>query len=162
MHLAWFHIWKGENREHKVPSEIIGRSIIQLHCSKRTGWVPCSRTCPPRLKSPTWHGCLHFPTGFNGAILSVVGDVPVNSEAPVVTSSVSRFAGPTKFFGGAHMGRVCVCAFIRVSVHSCMWASASNRVSQKKTLLFQKKKKQNISRCSRKRKDIVHKSITKT
>jgi hypothetical protein len=28
-----------------------------------------------------------------GAMLSVVGDVPVNSEAPVVTSSTSRYAG---------------------------------------------------------------------
>jgi len=45
----------------------------------------------------------------------VVGDVPVNSEAPAVTSSISRFAGPTQFFGGAHRDRVCVHAFIRVS-----------------------------------------------
>ena len=29
----------------------------------------------------------------SGAMLSVVGDVPVNSEAPVVTSSTSRSAG---------------------------------------------------------------------
>jgi len=28
--------------------------------------------------------------GFNGIVHSVVGDVPVNSEAPVVTSSISR------------------------------------------------------------------------
>ncbi len=27
--------------------------------------------------------------GFNGVVLSVVGDVPVDSEAPVVTSSIS-------------------------------------------------------------------------
>jgi hypothetical protein len=50
--------------------------------------------------------------------LSVIGDVSVDSEVPVVTSSISRFAGPTQFFGGAHRGRVCVCAFTRVSVRS--------------------------------------------
>ena len=51
----------------------------------------------------------------NDAILSVVCDVPVDSEAPMVTSSISRFAGPTQFFGGVHRGRVCVRAFIRVT-----------------------------------------------
>ena len=61
-----------------------------------------------------------FISGFNGTILSVVGDVPVDNEAPVVTSSVSRFAGLTQFFGGAHRGRVCMRAFIGVSVRSCM------------------------------------------
>jgi hypothetical protein len=36
----------------------------------------------------------NFP-GFNGVVLSVVGDVPVDSEAPVVTSSISPgFVGP--------------------------------------------------------------------
>jgi hypothetical protein len=49
-----------------------------------------------------------FIPGFNGAILSVVGNVPVNSETPMVTSSISRFASPTQFFGGAHRGRVYV------------------------------------------------------
>ena len=42
----------------------------------------------------------------NDAILSVVGDVPIDSDAPVVTSSISRFASPTQFFGGYHGGRV--------------------------------------------------------
>ena len=53
-------------------------------------------------------------------MLSVVGDVPVDSEAPMVTLSISRFAGPTRFFGGTHRGRVCVRAFIGVSVCSCI------------------------------------------
>jgi len=53
-------------------------------------------------------------------VLSVVGDVPVDSKASVVTSSISRFAGPTRFFGGAHRGRVCVCVFIELSVRSCV------------------------------------------
>uniref|UniRef100_A0ACD6ADM6 Uncharacterized protein n=1 Tax=Avena sativa TaxID=4498 RepID=A0ACD6ADM6_AVESA len=50
-------------------------------------------------------------------ILSVGGDVSVDSEAPVVTSSISRPDPPTQFFGGAHRGRVCVCAFIRGFIH---------------------------------------------
>ena len=61
-----------------------------------------------------------FISGFNGTILSVVGDVPVDSKTRVVTSSISRIAGPTQFFGGAHRNRVCVHAFIGVSARSCM------------------------------------------
>nr|BAD03427.1 hypothetical protein [Oryza sativa Japonica Group] len=42
----------------------------------------------------------NFP-GFNGVMLLVVGDVPVDSEAPVVSSSISlEFAGPV--FEDAH------------------------------------------------------------
>ena len=40
-------------------------------------------------KSSTWHGCSYFPgfiPGFNSTMLSVVGDVSVDSKAPVVTS----------------------------------------------------------------------------
>nr|BAD32946.1 hypothetical protein [Oryza sativa Japonica Group] len=44
----------------------------------------------------------NFP-GFNGVVVSVVGDVPVDSEAPVVTLSISPgFAGPV--FEDAHRG----------------------------------------------------------
>jgi len=52
-------------------------------------------------------------------MLSVVGDVSVDSEAHVVTSSISRFASPTWFFGDAHRSKVCVYIFIEVSVCSC-------------------------------------------
>jgi hypothetical protein len=48
----------------------------------------------------------------------VVSDVPVNDEASVVTSRMSRFAG-AQSFGGAHKGRVCVRVFIGVSVRAC-------------------------------------------
>ena len=48
------------------------------------------------------------------------GDVPVDSEAPVVTSSISRPDPPAQYFGGAHRGRVCMCAFIGMSVCMCM------------------------------------------
>jgi hypothetical protein len=69
------------------------------------------------------HGCSYFPEfipRFNGVIFLVVGDVPVDSETSVMTSSISRFADPTQFFGGAHRDRVCVHAFIAVSVRSCL------------------------------------------
>jgi hypothetical protein len=33
---------------------------------------------------------LNFISGFNGTILLVVGDMPVGSDAPVVTLSISR------------------------------------------------------------------------
>jgi hypothetical protein len=48
----------------------------------------------------------------------VVSDVPVNDEVLVVTSRISRSAG-AQSFGGAHMGRICVHIFIRVSVRAC-------------------------------------------
>jgi hypothetical protein len=48
----------------------------------------------------------------------VVSDVPVDDEAPVVTSRIFRSAG-AQFFGGAHRGRVCVHVFIGVSVRAC-------------------------------------------
>jgi hypothetical protein len=48
----------------------------------------------------------------------VVSDVPVDDEAPVVTSRISRSAG-AQFFGGAHRGRVCVRVFIGVSMRAC-------------------------------------------
>ena len=50
----------------------------------------------------------------SGVVLSVVGDVPVDSETPVVTSSV-----PAQSFRGAHRGRIYLCVFIRVSVRVC-------------------------------------------
>ncbi len=44
----------------------------------------------------------------------LVGDVPVDNEAPVVTSSISpRFTGPV--FEDAYRGRVCVRMFIGLS-----------------------------------------------
>ena len=43
-------------------------------------------------------------------MLSVVGDILVDSETSVVTSSISRCAGI--IFGGAHRSRVCVRVFI--------------------------------------------------
>jgi hypothetical protein len=52
----------------------------------------------------------------------VGGDVSVDSEALVVTSSISRPDLPAQSFGGAHRGRVCVhrgeC--IRVYMSTCV------------------------------------------
>jgi hypothetical protein len=104
------------------------------------GWVPCGRTCPLGFKPPTWHGYLHFHrfiSWFNVAILSVVGDVPVNSEASVVTSSISWFAGPIQFFGGAHRDRVCLLVFLEVSMRSCtLSVCICNWVSKKKMCMY--------------------------
>jgi hypothetical protein len=52
-------------------------------------WVSCRGTCPAEFKSSTWHRCSYFSgfiSGFNGTMLSVVGDVSVDSEAHMVTS----------------------------------------------------------------------------
>jgi hypothetical protein len=48
----------------------------------------------------------------------VVGVVPVDDEAPVVTSRISRSAG-AQSFGGAHRDRVSIRVFIGVSVRAC-------------------------------------------
>ena len=50
--------------------------------------------------------------GFNGVVHSIVGDVPVDSKAPVVTSSISRICIAGSVFKDAHRGRVCVRVFI--------------------------------------------------
>jgi hypothetical protein len=54
----------------------------------------------------------------------VGGDVPVDSEAPVVTSSISRFDPPAQSFEGAHRDRMCVCVHrgecMRVYVSACV------------------------------------------
>jgi len=59
-----------------------------------------------------------FIPEFNGAMLSVVNDVSVDSEAPMVTSSILRFTSPTRFFEGAHKSRMCIHMFIGLSVCS--------------------------------------------
>ena len=58
----------------------------------------------------------NFP-GFNSVVLSVVGDVSVDSEAPVVTSSISPgfITGPV--FEDAHRGE-CACV-VSVCVVLC-------------------------------------------
>jgi hypothetical protein len=56
----------------------------------------------------------------------MVGDVLVDSETSVATSSISRSAGLSRFFEGVHKGRICMhacihrgeCALIFVSVTS--------------------------------------------
>jgi hypothetical protein len=53
-------------------------------------------------------------------ILSVGGDVPVDSEALLMTDFVNLKIKPAQYFGSAHRGRVCVRVFIGVSTHTCM------------------------------------------
>jgi hypothetical protein len=53
-------------------------------------------------------------------ILSVGGDVPVDSEILLVTDFMNLKIKPPQCFRCAHKGRVCVCVFIGVSAHTCM------------------------------------------
>jgi hypothetical protein len=53
-------------------------------------------------------------------ILSVGGDIPVDSEALLVIDFVNLKIKPAQSFGGAHSGRVCVRVFIKISAHTCM------------------------------------------
>jgi hypothetical protein len=48
----------------------------------------------------------------------VRGDVPVDSEALVVTDFINLKIKSTQSFEGAHRGRVCVRMFIEMSTHT--------------------------------------------
>ena len=69
------------------------RQLWRTECSL-AGKVPCGETYPPGFKSSTRCWCLHFYFWFIlwliNAILSVVGDIFVDSEPPVVTLSILR------------------------------------------------------------------------
>jgi hypothetical protein len=54
----------------------------------------------------------------------VGGDVSVDSEVSMVTSSISRPDPPAQSFEGAHKGRMCVC----VHKDECMYVYMSARV----------------------------------
>jgi hypothetical protein len=47
-------------------------------------------------------------------------DVPVDSEALLITDFVNLKINPAKSFGGAHRGRVCVRVFIGMNACTCM------------------------------------------
>jgi hypothetical protein len=53
-------------------------------------------------------------------ILSVGGDVPVDSDALLVTDFMNLKIKSAQSFGGAHRGRVCMRVFIGVSAYTCM------------------------------------------
>jgi hypothetical protein len=53
-------------------------------------------------------------------ILSVGGDVLVDSEALLVTDFVNLKIKPTQSFRCAHRNRVCVRVFIGVNAHTCI------------------------------------------
>lgn len=63
------------------------------------------------------HGGTTF-LGFNDIVLSVVGDTPIDSEVPVVTSSISKICR-LSLLEDPHRGRVCVRMFIGMSVCCC-------------------------------------------
>jgi hypothetical protein len=53
-------------------------------------------------------------------ILSVGGDVPIDSETLLMTDFMNLKIKPTRSFGCAHRGRVCVHVFIGMSARTCM------------------------------------------
>jgi hypothetical protein len=53
-------------------------------------------------------------------ILSLGGDVPVDSEVLLVTDFVNLKIKPAQSFRCAHKGRVCVRVFIGVSARMCL------------------------------------------
>jgi hypothetical protein len=53
-------------------------------------------------------------------ILSVGGDVPVDSETLLVIDFMNLKIKPAQSFRCAHRGRVCVRVFTGVSAHTCM------------------------------------------
>jgi hypothetical protein len=53
-------------------------------------------------------------------ILSVGGDVPIDSKMILVTDFINLKIKPAQSFRCAHRGRVCVHVFIGVSAHTCM------------------------------------------
>jgi hypothetical protein len=68
-------------------------------------------------------------------ILLVGGDVPVDSEALLVTNFVNLKIKSTQSFGGAHIGRVCMRVFIEVSTHTCMSICICTVFLKKKELI---------------------------
>jgi hypothetical protein len=50
----------------------------------------------------------------------VWSDVPIDSDALLMTDFVNLKIKPTQSFKSAHRGRMCVRVFIGVSVHTCM------------------------------------------
>jgi hypothetical protein len=60
----------------------------------------------------------HVPRFFRIYRRYVVSDVPVDVEAPLVTSGLFRFVDAPSF-AVAHKDRVCVRVFIGVSVRTC-------------------------------------------
>jgi hypothetical protein len=50
----------------------------------------------------------------------VRGDIPVDSEALLVTDFMNLKIKPAQSFGGAHRDKVCVCVFIGVNARTCI------------------------------------------
>ena len=75
---------------------------------------------PNPLEFKSW--CSHYSWIYfriYGDALSVGEDVPIDDEAPRWLRK-SQDDMPTQSLGGAHRSRVCVCAFIEVSVCACI------------------------------------------
>jgi hypothetical protein len=94
---------------HGKPGEPTGRWMV-----RGTVVFPTHQGSSPGARIYSW---IYFRISSNAH--SVGGDVPVDDEVPTVTR---KFQDDmlAQSFGGAHRGRVCVCAFIGVSVCACI------------------------------------------
>ena len=88
---------------------MVSSHIVGQHCQLNEHVSICALKFSANL--------FHFAKVCTIFILSVVGDVPVDSEASVMTSSQSQDM-PAQSSGGVHRGRVCLCAFIGVSMRT--------------------------------------------
>jgi hypothetical protein len=65
----------------------------------------------------------------------VGGEVPVDSEALLVTDFVNLKIKSAQYFRGTHKGSMCVCIFIWVSTHTCTSICVCTVFKKKKKLL---------------------------
>jgi hypothetical protein len=71
----------------------------------------------------------------------VGGDVPVDNDVLLVANFVNLKIKSSQSFGGAHKGRIHVCVFIGVSVHTCMSICVYTVCLKKKKKKKKKKKR---------------------
>ena len=95
--------------------------VCKLVCSPMVG--RSSGTLPTRVQILVLAPFPGIFLRFTCVTREVVSDVPVDDEAPVVTSRIFRSVG-AKSFGGAHRGRVCVRVFIGCECGYVLWASS--------------------------------------
>jgi hypothetical protein len=69
---------------------------------------------------PLWSPSLVLQLHLRLIILSVGSDVPIDSDALLITDFVNLKIKSAQSFGGAHSARMCIRVFIGVSSHTCM------------------------------------------
>jgi hypothetical protein len=109
------------NAAQEVSRELVRWYVCASYRDEIAGLVGFrGRICPSGFKSSTFHRCSYFPgfiPRFNGAMLSVTSDVPVDNDAPVMTSWISKAyrLSPSEMLIG-----FCIHVFTRVSVRACV------------------------------------------